>query len=79
MDDFIEFDEVQRLKNEANAIKEELNHLIFLRSSGNRDFDDIDFLISEKRNEYFELKYKLELYNKMGDENNDRHKNNKRK
>lgn len=79
MEDFTEMNEVQRLENEANAIKEELNHLIFLRSSGNRDFDDIDFLISEKRNEYFELKYKLELYNKMGDENNDRHKNNKRK
>ena len=79
MEDFTEMDEIQRLENEAEKVKDELRHLIFLKSSGNRDFDDIDFLISEKRKEYFELKFKLELYNKMGDENNDKNKNNKRK
>ena len=79
MDDFIEFDEIQRIADEANKVQEELNHLIFLRSSGNHDFNNIDFLISEKKHELVELRFKLKLYKEMGDENNDRYKNNKRK
>ena len=78
MDDFIEFDEVQRITDEANKVQEELNHLIFLRSSGNHDFSNIDFLISEKTNELRELRLKLELAKEMGDEY-DRYQNNKRK
>lgn len=78
MDDFIEFDEVQRITDEANKVQEELNHLIFLRSSGNHDFDNIDFLISEKKHELVELRFKLKLSEEMGDEY-DRYQNNKRK
>ena len=78
MDDFIEFDEIQRITDEANKVQEELNHLIFLRSSGNHDFDNIDFLISEKKHELVELRFKLKLYEEMGDEY-DRYKIDKRK
>lgn len=79
MDDFIEFDEVQRITDEANKVQEELNHLIFLRSSGNHDFSNIDFLISDKKHELVELRFKLELAKlEMGDEY-DRYQNNKRK
>ena len=79
MDDFIEFDEIQRITDEAKKVKEELRHLIFLKSSGNHDFSNIDFLISEKTNELRELRLKLELTKlEMGDEY-DRYQNNKRK
>ena len=79
MDDFVEFDEIQRITDEAKKVKEELRHLIFLKSSGNHDFNDIDFLISEKTNELRELRLKLELTKlEMGDEY-DRYKNNTRK
>ena len=79
MDDFTEMNEVQRITDEANKVQEELNHLIFLRSSGNHDFDNIDFLISEKKHELVELRFKLELVKmEMGDEY-DRYQNNKRK
>lgn len=79
MDDFIEFDEIQRITDEANKVQEELNHLIFLRSSGNHDFSNIDFLISEKKHELVELSFKLELAKiEMGDEY-DRYQNYKRK
>ncbi len=79
MDDFIEFDEIQRITDEANKVQEELNHLIFLRSSGNHDFSNIDFLISDKKHELVELRFKLELTkNEMGDEY-DRYQNYKRK
>ena len=79
MDDFIEFDEIQRITDEANKVQEELNHLIFLRSSGNHDFSNIDFLISEKKHELVELRIKLELAKiEMGDEY-DRYQNYKRK
>lgn len=80
MDDFIEFDEIQRIADEANKVQEELNHLIFLRSSGNHDFSNIDFLISEKKHELVELRFKLELYEKMKErDEDDRYKNNTRK
>ena len=79
MADFTEMDEIQRLENEAKKFKKELGHLIFLKSSGNRDFDDIDFLISEKTNKLKELRFKLELAKiEMGDEY-DRYQNYKRK
>lgn len=79
MDDFIEFDEIQRITDEANKVQEELNHLIFLRSSGNHDFSNIDFLISKKKHELVELRFKLELAKiEMGDEY-DRYKINTRK
>lgn len=79
MDDFVEFDEIQRITDEAKKVKEELRHLIFLKSSGNSDFNNIDFLISEKTNELRELRLKLELTKlEMGDEY-DRYQNNKRK
>ena len=79
MDDFIEFDEIQRITDEANKVQEELNHLIFLRSSGNHDFNNIDFLISKKANELKELRFKIEIVKlEMGD-GYDRYKNNKRK
>ena len=78
MDDFIEFDEIQRITDEANNVRAELRHLIFLKSSGNHEFDNIDFLISEKTNELRELRLKLELAKEMGDEY-DRYQNNKRK
>ena len=80
MDDFIEFDEIQRITDEANKVKEELRHLIFLKSSGNSDFNNIDFLISEKTNELRELRFKLKLYEKMKErDEDDRYKNNTRK
>ena len=79
MEDFTEMDEIQRIADEAKKVKKELGHLIFLRSSGNRDFNNIDFLISEKTNKLKELRFKLELAkNEMGDEY-DRYQNYKRK
>ena len=79
MDDFTEMDEIQRIADEANKVREELHHLIFLRSSGSNDFNNIDFLISEKTNELKDLRFKLELAKiEMGDEY-DRYQNYKRK
>ena len=79
MEDFTEMDEIQRISDEANKVQVELNHLIFLRSSGNHDFNNIDFLISKKANELKELRFKIEIVKlEMGD-GYDRYKNNKRK
>ena len=79
MEDFTEMDEIQRFSDEANKVQVELNHLIFLRSSGNHDFNNIDFLISKKANELKELRFKIEIVKlEMGD-GYDRYKNNKRK
>lgn len=79
MEDFTEMDEIQRIADEANKVRDELHHLIFLRSSGSNDFNNIDFLISKKTNELKELRTKLELAKiEMGDEY-DRYQNYKRK
>ena len=78
MENFNETDELKRIENEAIKIKNDLNHLIFLKSSGKAQ-SDIDEIINEKRKELVRLRTLIERVKlEMGD-NYDRYKTNKRK
>lgn len=76
MGEFIEMDELKRLETEIDDARKEISHLLFLQSSG----QDVTEMIEEIRKKLVELRTKVALaQNRMGVENDDRHKTNTRK
>lgn len=85
MENFKEINEIERLKNEGSNISSQIGSLLASKRKAEKinninELNEIDQEIKTLRNKLYDLKVKIEFASmNMEGEENDRHKDNKRK